>query len=418
MTVKEFRKNINDSEYKNKFEEFTVTVNYPHLNFESINFKGLSSVYNYILKQNQGWEQQNLPTYLNSSKQYFKKIKSQILDIVNGIHNDHNVLSKLSNIKSLLTSQTNNSNHYIITTDSSEFHFLNNLNIENPKHIEGAYNFLFKTNSSFSSSDSLNGFIKAYEFRNTERNSFIKRRISEKAAISQIKSSFQNYVSNSEKEISEVIGLSNENLNKQNKNFETLVKNKEDEFYKWYDIERKKFEKFFEESKQNIIDTETLYGKKLQLEAPARYWQRKSTKHNKDAKEIRTIIIWVISVTCVFITALLIFSPDWIFKTVFGENTVTIVRWSILFLILISLIAYVIKALTKMMFSSYHLARDAEERHTLTFFYLALLKDVDVKEENRKLILQSLFSRTDTGLLKDDSGPTMPSNDVIGKFIR
>ena len=41
-----------------------------------------------------------------------------------------------------------------------------------------------------------------------------------------------------------------------------------------------------------------------------------------------------------------------------------------------------------------------------------------IKEENRKLILQSLFSRTDTGLLKDDSGPTMPSNDVIGKFIR
>lgn len=71
-----------------------------------------------------------------------------------------------------------------------------------------------------------------------------------------------------------------------------------------------------------------------------------------------------------------------------------------------------------MMFSSYHLARDAEERHTLTFFYLALLKDTDVSEENKKLILQSLFSRTDTGLLKDDSGPTMPSNDILSKLIK
>ena len=60
------------------------------------------------------------------------------------------------------------------------------------------------------------------------------------------------------------------------------------------------------------------------------------------------------------------------------------------------------------MFSSYHLARDAEERHTLTFFYLALIKDTEVNEEDRKMILQSLFSRTDTGLLKEDSSPTLP----------
>ena len=67
------------------------------------------------------------------------------------------------------------------------------------------------------------------------------------------------------------------------------------------------------------------------------------------------------------------------------------------------------------MFSSYHLARDAEERHTLTFFYLALLKDSAVDDEDKKLIMQSLFSRTDTGLLKEDSGPTMPND--ISKFI-
>jgi hypothetical protein len=68
------------------------------------------------------------------------------------------------------------------------------------------------------------------------------------------------------------------------------------------------------------------------------------------------------------------------------------------------------------MFSSYHLVRDAEERHTLTFFYLALLKDTEVKDEDRNLILQSLFSRVETGLLKDDSSPTMPS-DAISKIF-
>ena len=68
------------------------------------------------------------------------------------------------------------------------------------------------------------------------------------------------------------------------------------------------------------------------------------------------------------------------------------------------------------MFSSFHLARDCEERHTLTYFYLSLLKDSNVDENERQLIMQSLFSRAETGLLKDDSSPTMPS-DAIGKII-
>ena len=39
-----------------------------------------------------------------------------------------------------------------------------------------------------------------------------------------------------------------------------------------------------------------------------------------------------------------------------------------------------------------------------------------LKKKDRQLIMQSLFSRADTGLLKDDSGPTMP-NDITGKFF-
>ena len=68
-----------------------------------------------------------------------------------------------------------------------------------------------------------------------------------------------------------------------------------------------------------------------------------------------------------------------------------------------------------MTFSSFHLSRDAEEREQLTHFYLALKKDTEINEQERQLILQSLFSRADTGLLKDDSSPTMPTS-IIEKF--
>jgi len=51
----------------------------------------------------------------------------------------------------------------------------------------------------------------------------------------------------------------------------------------------------------------------------------------------------------------------------------------------------------KAMFSSFHLARDAEEREHLTFVYLALINDSKIEKEDRQLIMQSLFSRADTG---------------------
>lgn len=61
------------------------------------------------------------------------------------------------------------------------------------------------------------------------------------------------------------------------------------------------------------------------------------------------------------------------------------------------------------MFSNYHLARDAEEREKLTYLYLSMLEKGAIDKEERKIILQSLFSRSDTGLLKEDSSPTMPN---------
>ncbi len=77
---------------------------------------------------------------------------------------------------------------------------------------------------------------------------------------------------------------------------------------------------------------------------------------------------------------------------------------------LISFIVYAIKIFSKLTFSSFHLVRDAEEREQLTYVYLALKKEQSIDDTERHLIMQSLFSRADSGLLKDDAGPTMPGN--------
>jgi len=71
----------------------------------------------------------------------------------------------------------------------------------------------------------------------------------------------------------------------------------------------------------------------------------------------------------------------------------------------------------KFMFSNFHLARDAEEREKLTYLYLALISNGQFNEDERKIVMQSLFSRSDTGLLKEDSSPTMPGvNSLFDKI--
>ncbi|PKB42197.1 hypothetical protein AX016_0359 [Cellulophaga sp. RHA19] len=413
MTIKDLRIEINQSEHKDFFKSCTVHINYPHIDF-TIDLKGIDAIYGFVLRQNKGWNSTELPSYLNNSKEHFKKLKSQLLDLVNGGH--YNIESKWQQIKALIQKQETNNRTKVFTSDSSITKFLEELHKENPNYVKGAYNFIIGQNETINTNDLLTGLIRAYEYKNQGRTDISKRRSNERAAISTIRNSFENYVSETEGEINEVLDKSKENLIGQTAEIDGLLESKKTEFNEWLKSSQNGFSEFDVDSKKKITDLEDTYRKKLQLEAPARYWRTKSNKYREDAIKARNILLTMVAVSGIFFAIILITSPDWIFKTVFKGNATAIVRWSIVFIALISLLAFAVKAITKVMFSSFHLARDAEERHTLTFFYLALLKDTNINDDDRKLILQSLFSRAETGLLKDDSGPTMP-NDLIGKII-
>jgi hypothetical protein len=60
--------------------------------------------------------------------------------------------------------------------------------------------------------------------------------------------------------------------------------------------------------------------------------------------------------------------------------------------------------------------RDAEEREQLTYLYLSLSIEAVIDEGSREIVLQALFSRSETGLLINEHGPTMPSLASIGKI--
>jgi len=152
---------------------------------------------------------------------------------------------------------------------------------------------------------------------------------------------------------------------------------------------------------------ENTYEEKLKLEKPAEYWKTRSHDLKVQGSYALGVLILLLLMVCRSLGYILVTSPEQIYASWFSDDKSAAIRWRVVYAILISFADYIIRSVNKYMFSSFHLSRDCEERHTLTSFYLSLLQDSKVDEKDRQLIMQSLFSRADTGLLKDDSSETM-----------
>lgn len=408
MTTSEFRKEIAETKTPHWFQTADVTIQYPHIGF-SITLEGLSSVHKFLSNQIKGWDKyENLPSEFIESKKHFQTLLSALERLLaNHREADENQLNNTWN--NARSTYIQNRNYFIY--DSPQTEFLIDVYNDKPNAFEGAYKYIIGT-TDVNNKDKLIGTLLGYEFDLKDHSEIVKRRDKEKSSITKLRNDLREQLSETEIQTTENITKTREKFEEYSNNIDELKSTKENLFDEWYNKIQEDFIKFDEQSNQKIEDLEKLYLEKLKLEAPARYWKIKSDKYYKEGKESRKILIWVISTTGVFMAAILLISPSWIFENIFKENATAVVRWSLIFIALLSLIAYTVKSISKVMFSSYHLARDAEERHTLTYFYLALLKDSAAKEEDKNLILQSLFSRVDTGLLKDDSGPTMPHESI------
>src|SRR5690606_32782155 len=173
-------------------------------------------------------------------------------------------------------------------------------------------------------------------------------------------------------------------------------------------------ETFFINASNKIADLEKTYQEKLRLEKPAEYWRLRADSLNRQGGYYFNTMLVVIALFAILVYALLIVAPQGMLSSF--EETGSTIKWSIVSVVFVSIVFYGIRLIQKVAFSTFHLARDAEEREQLTYVYLALLEDASVDIEEKKLVLQALFSRADTGLLKEDSSPTMP-NDFLGKIL-
>lgn len=169
------------------------------------------------------------------------------------------------------------------------------------------------------------------------------------------------------------------------------------------------FNTYLNNCESRIKELENTYQEKLRLEKPATYWAKSSVKYGRQGA------LWALALIASILLGFCYFSDffsSWLKGKELAINTNT-VQGIILFGSILAIYAFLIRTLSRLAFSAFHLMRDAEEREQLTYLYLSLNNESQIDKSSRDIVLQSLFSRSETGLLASETGPTMPGASEI-----
>lgn len=374
--------------------------------------RGLTSIYRYVLYQISGFKEfgSDLPAELKSSLSYFEALRDGIVSFFNTYHThgQQQLESQWSQLMSRLSQRLRGEGNKLMDFDSEETHFLVSLKKENSSFVFGAIQLLCSEPiSNPERSENLIGAIRAYNYKFEEKSGVGSKKNSEKISLGILRSSFQKIIDEIEAKHLQHIDSENEKATEYSKSIDLLKETKEKLFEEWYSKSLEKYKNLSNSIETRKSELETTYEELLRLKKPAEYWNTRAAKLKKDGKKYLEQLMWLISIGGILIFYLLWKVPDGLMLNIFrGEASA--IKWTLLYITMISFVIFGIKTLAKITYSSFHLARDAEEREQLTYVYLSLKNESGVEEKDRQIILQSLFSRSDTGLLKDDSSPTMP----------
>lgn len=416
MDVKDFRKLVINS----PSAEYLNSLKFP-IKFatrDKIEYDGIVSFHRFIINESKEWNTKDLisGSALESSKRTIQDVKSRLENFINTVKDKDDRYSKThygSNIKNYMNQAVFQK---LLPAKSSEVELVENLDRSNIKSGKTAYLYLTNQNYNFNISDkpALKGLLAAYEFESPDDN-LSSRRSKERKSFNKIKSELDLLTTSIDSEITtssielndriEVLKSSaNDTYDSQQEVYEDLIISLQDEF-----------DKFVEDSIKKREDIESTYRELLKLKEPAEYWGDRAWKLKIEAIVFTAIVFALLVVIALSLYYILWQTPEGMLVS-FKTNSSSSIKWSIAFLAFLSTCVFGVRVFNKMAFSAYHLARDAEEKRQLTYLYLSLLNESSVDKESRTLVLQSLFSRADSGLLKDDSGPTMPSG-IVGKIF-
>ena len=192
----------------------------------------------------------------------------------------------------------------------------------------------------------------------------------------------------------DIFSKQHKELNGLKKQSNTLV----EEFDNTKNKQQNEFAEILQETRSKLADIERTYDEKLALQSSVQYWRDKRTRHQK--------AMWWLGGVTVLSAALTGSGFIWAAYELLKETVSQVPLWKLGVMLAISTFGIWLTRLSaKIFISNLHLHTDANERVTMIQTYLALLREGSgPKEDERQLILQTLFRPGSTGFIKED-GP-------------
>jgi len=173
---------------------------------------------------------------------------------------------------------------------------------------------------------------------------------------------------------------------------------------------KRKLEEHIEAGQKELKAIADAYDAKMAVQAPVTYWEQQCTSHRKLG-----ILFGGVAFAWACVSVVLTYYVADKFLGAAPEQTVNVLGldlpkvplWHITLLVVVLTFAiWITRILVRLLLSQVHLHTDAGERVVMAKTYISLLREGQgPKDEDRQLILQTLFRPSQTGVVKDDAIP-------------
>ena len=324
--------------------------------------------------------------YISDSSQYLENKRKYIINIEAPINKDKNFIKIIEFYKYYQEQKFDNISlaiqHYIIIYKNPEKagNFLNNTNLY---YYYPAFHYL---------KEQFN-----IEFSNTKIDNEINILKTELSTIEEIIPKRKNEILNYMKSTSNEFDI-------WKNDFKENINDWRDEIDEW----KEKMEK-------KLIILENTYREKLKLEEPEKLWNEKAKNYGKAYKLWGVFVILLSGAIVYFVNKIITeFYFNSRFNSISDNDVLNYFPKTFLFVGILSLALYVLRVFIKITLSNKHLQLEYEQKAALTRFYQALVYEGQNINENERLIMfNTLFSKTESGLIKLSDTPNDIENMIF-----
>lgn len=376
---------------------------------KEIEFYNIDDLQKFNQSENQAWswigtaiqKDSNLGPVWNVFNNFFTAINEFIRNYNQAKNNKDQIVNFKNQLNNKIYTAVNQ--NYILQ-ESPEGQFVTQIKDKYDVQVAGyCLAFLMKAKIIFNSSTSLEGCFWAIQYLqgNTETVEAIQKslELTKMDWEEKFSSQYNDAKKNNEEITQEIEVLKSQQVELVAKSNVLLEKQEAD------------FQSKIQEYQEKLNDITHTYDNKLALQSSVKYWTDKKVSHQK--------AMWWVGIGTLILAFLTGGGFIWAAYELLRETIAQVPLWKLGVMLAISSFGVWLTRLSAKIFvSNLHLWTDSSERVTMIQTYLALLREGSgPKDDERQLILQTLFRPSSTGFVKEE-GPTGFQEVLAQKFMK